>query len=162
MEIEAEAESAHTRSRRSARGEVVEVVTRGERRRAWSADQKRLTVTEAMQPGAMPAEVARRWGIGTGLLYTWRRQLLAGELGEPPVPAPMFAQVTLPPPAELPATTPDPLPATTPDPPLAKPDAAPATPGRMEIMLPGGAVVRVGADVDGAALRRVLTALAPP
>jgi hypothetical protein len=32
----------------------------------------------------------------------------------------------------------------------------------MEIMLPGGATVRVGADVDGAALRRVLTALASP
>jgi transposase len=55
------------------RSEVVEVITRGERRRAWSTDQKRLIVTEAMQPSAMPAEVARRWGIGTGLLYTWRR-----------------------------------------------------------------------------------------
>jgi len=32
----------------------------------------------------------------------------------------------------------------------------------MEIVLPGGAVVRVGADVDGAALRRVLVALAAP
>jgi transposase len=133
---------------------VVEVVTRGERRRAWSTDQKRLIVTEAMQPGAMPAEVARRWGIGTGLLYTWRRQLLAGELGEPPVPAPVFAQVTLAPPAE-PAVTPS-------DPPSAKPDTTPAAPGRMEIVLPGGAVVRVGADVDGAALRRVLMALAAP
>jgi transposase len=154
MEIEAEAESAHTRSRRSARSEVVEVVTRGERRRAWSADQKRLIVTEAMQPGATPAEVARRWGIGTGLLYTWRRQLLAGELGELPVPAPMFAQVALAPPAETTATLPDPPPG--------KPDAAPAVAGRMEIMLPSGATVRVGADVDGAALRRVLTALAEP
>lgn len=95
MEIEAETASAHTRSRRSARSGVVEVITRGERRRAWSADQKRLIVTEAMQPGAMPAEVARRWGIGTGLLYTWRRQLLAGEFGEPPLPVPAFAQVTL-------------------------------------------------------------------
>jgi len=154
MDIEAEAESAHTRSRRSARSEVVEVVTRGERRRAWSTDQKRLIVTEAMQPGAMPAEVARRWSIGTGLLYTWRRQLLAGELGEPPVPAPVFAQVAVPLPAEFVATPPDP--------PLARPDAAAWTLGRMEIMLPVGATVRVGADVDGAALRRVLTALASP
>jgi transposase len=98
--------------------------------------------------------VARRWGIGTGLLYTWRRQLLAGELGELPVPAPMFAQVALAPPAETTATLPDPPPG--------KPDAAPAVAGRMEIMLPSGATVRVGADVDGAALRRVLTALAEP
>ncbi len=82
------------RCRGGCRDGVVEVITRGERRRAWSADQKRLIVTEAMQPGAMPAEVARRWGIGTGLLYTWRRQLLAGEFGEPPVLAPVFARVT--------------------------------------------------------------------
>jgi transposase-like protein len=138
----------------SARSEVVEVVTRGERRRAWSVDQKRLIVTQTMQPGATPTEVARRWGIGTGLLYTWRQQFYAGELGEPPVPAPAFAQVRLASPVEPEAAPPDQ--------PLARPDTAPATPGRMEIMLPGGAVVRVGADVDGAALRRVLVALASP
>ncbi|WP_137128538.1 IS66-like element accessory protein TnpA [Roseomonas sp. HF4] len=151
MEIEVETASAHTRSRRSVRSEVVEVITRGERRRAWSADQKRLIVSEAMQPGAMPAEVARRWGIGTGLLYTWRRQLLAGEFGEPPVPA--FAQVTLAPAAEPEAAPPDPM--------TRSSNTVPALPGRMEITLPGGAVVCVGADVDGAALRRVLAALAP-
>jgi transposase len=130
------------------RSEVVEVITRGERRRAWSADQKRLIVTEAMQPDAMPAEVARRWGIGTGLLCTWRRQLLAGELGEPPVP--VFAQVTL--------ATAEGFEAP-PDPTTRSSDAVPAMPGRMEITLPGGAVVCVGADADGAALRRVLAAL---
>jgi transposase len=131
---------------------VVEVITRGERRRAWSADHKRRIVSEAMQPGAMPAEVARRWGIGTGLLYTWRRQLLAGEFGEPPVPVPVFAQVTLA--AAEPAAAP-------PDPTTRSSNIVPALPGRMEITLPGGAVVSVGADVDGAALRRVLAALAP-
>jgi transposase-like protein len=31
---------------------LVEVVTRGERRRSWSAEQKRMIVVEAMQPGA--------------------------------------------------------------------------------------------------------------
>lgn len=128
------------------------MIARGERRRAWSADQKRLIVSEAMQPGAMPAEVARRWGIGTGLLYTWRRQLLAGDFGEPPVPAPVFAQVTL-----APATEPQAVP---PDPMTPSSHAALAMPGRMEITLPGGAVVCVGADVDCAALRRVLAALA--
>jgi len=46
-------------------------------------------------------------------------------------------------------------------PPAAKAGTAPAG-GQMEIVLPGGAVVRVGADVDGAALRRVLVALASP
>ena len=31
--------------------------------------------------------------------------------------------------------------------------------GHMEIVLPGGIVIRVDAEVDGAALRRVLSAL---
>src|SRR3954470_22310569 len=35
------------------RSEVVEVVTRGERRRMWSEEQKQLIVAEAMQPGAL-------------------------------------------------------------------------------------------------------------
>ncbi len=153
MEIEGEAVSAHTGSRMSARSEVVEVVTRGERRRAWSVDQKRLIVAEAMQSGSTRAEVARRWGIGTGLLYTWRQQFFAGELGEPPVPAPAFAQVSLALPAEPEAAPPHP--------PAVKAGTAPAA-GQMEIALPNGAVVRVGGDVDGAALRRVLAALASP
>jgi transposase len=135
----------------SARSEVVEVVTRGERRRAWSVEQKRLIVAEAMQPGVTPTEVARRWGIGTGLLYTWRQQFFAGELGESPAPA--VAQVSLAPPVEPEAARPHR--------PVAKAGTAPAA-GQMEIVLPGGAVVRVGADVDGSALRRVLVALASP
>ena len=88
MEAEAEVASAHTTSRMSTRSEVVEVVTRGERRRVWSDEQKRLILIEAMQPGAMVAEVARRWGIGTGLIYTWRKQLRDGELGATPAPPP--------------------------------------------------------------------------
>jgi transposase len=96
-----------------------------------------------MQPGAVPAEVARRWGIGTGLLYTWRRQLLAGELGEPPVPAPAFAQVTLAPPVE-----PEPAP---PDLTTRSSDTVPAMAGRIEITLPGGAVERLRCPVIRAA-----------
>jgi transposase len=153
MEIEAEAVSADTRSRMSARSEVVEVVTLGERRRAWTVEQKRLIVAEAMQPGVTATEVARRWGIGTGLLYTWRQQFFAGELGEPPMPAPAFVQVSLAPPAQ-----PEAAPA---HPPAVKAGTALAA-GQMEIVLPGGAVVRVGSDVDGSALRRVLVALASP
>ena len=42
----------HTSSRKGARSELVEVVTRGERRRSWSAEQKRMIVVEA---GPLPA-----------------------------------------------------------------------------------------------------------
>src|SRR3954462_15761736 len=93
MEADVEATSTHTSARMGTRSEVGEVVTRGERRRMWSEEQKQLIVFEAMQPGALATEVARRWGIGTGLIYTWRRQMRGGELGAMPVPAPA---VTLP------------------------------------------------------------------
>lgn len=51
-------------------------VVRVERRRRWSDDEKLAILKETTQPGAIMAVVARRHGIGTGQLYTWRRQLL--------------------------------------------------------------------------------------
>ena len=75
MDAETEVTSTHTTAHMSTRSAVVEVVTRGERRRSWSDEQKCLIVAEATQPGALVTEVARRWGIGTGLIYTWRRQM---------------------------------------------------------------------------------------
>ena len=95
MEVEAEVTGSRTGSRTGVRSEVVEVVTRGERRRTWSADQKRMAVVEALQPGAKPAEVMRRWGISSGLFYDWRRQMLAGELGPTPTLLPAFAQAAV-------------------------------------------------------------------
>lgn len=127
----------------------MEVVTRGERRRRWSPEQKLRIVAEAMQPGVVAKEVARREGIGTGLLYTWRRDLLAGIAPTSPVPRlPAVAAAmssAAPPIVEAPAASAAPVP--------------PPGTGGMEIALPGGAVVRVDATVDEAALRRVLAAL---
>ena len=74
-----EAEHAPTTDRRSARSPRIEVITRGERRRAWAMEQKREIVLESLQPDVRPADVARRHGINTGLLYTWRRQMLEGQ-----------------------------------------------------------------------------------
>lgn len=153
MEMEAEATSTHTTARTSTRSEVVEVVTRGERRRIWSDEQKRLIVLEAMQPGALVTEVARRWGVGTGLIYTWRRQMRQGELGAMPVPAPTFAQVTVSSPPAM--AEPEPA-APLPEVPT---EADGSDAGLIEIALPCGATVRVGRHVDEAALRRVLSAV---
>lgn len=153
MEVEAEATSTHTTARTSTRSEVVEVVTRGERRRIWSDEQKRLIVLEAMQPEALVTEVARRWGVGTGLIYTWRRQLRQGELGAVPVPAPTFAQVTV----ESPPVIAEPEPAA--PVPEAPAEAGGSDAGVIEVALPCGATVRVGRHVDEAALRRVLSAV---
>ena len=151
MEADVEATSTHTSARMGTRSEVVEVVTRGERRRMWSEEQKQLIVADAMQPGALVTEVARRWGIGTGLIYTWRRQMRQGALGAMPVPA--FAEVTVTPPSAM--AEPEPL-APPPEVSVAADDRGA---GRIEVALPCGATVRVGRDVDEAALRRVLSAV---
>src|SRR6266536_2868078 len=55
-------------------GARAEVLTGPERRRRWSVDQKLAIVAELARPGSSGAVVAQRYGISTGLLYTWRRQ----------------------------------------------------------------------------------------
>ena len=77
----AETKSTHTTDRMSARRQRIEVITRGERRRRWSVEQKREIAAESLEPGVSPITVARRYGISSGLLYTWRRHLLEGSLG---------------------------------------------------------------------------------
>lgn len=145
MDGEAEDTGRHTGSRKGTRSELVEVVTRGERRRSWSAEQKRMIVVEAMQPGAKAAEVIRRWGISSGLFYDWRRQMLAGELGAVPMPLPAFAQVAVAEDAPMPPASAREIPA--------------RTPVRMEVVLPCGTVLRLDEDVGADALRRVLAVL---
>jgi transposase len=45
-----------------------------ERRRRWSDADKVRIVEASLAPGASVAEVARRFDVSTGLIYTWRRQ----------------------------------------------------------------------------------------
>jgi len=51
-----------------------------ERRRRWSDEQKLAVLRETTEPGAIVSMVARRHGINTGQLYTWRKQLLQGAM----------------------------------------------------------------------------------
>jgi transposase len=53
----------------------VEVLSGPERRRRWSADQKRSIVAEAFGPGASVCEVARRLDVVPGQIYRWRNEL---------------------------------------------------------------------------------------
>src|SRR5271155_4247527 len=46
----------------------------GRRRRTWSADQKQRIIAESFAPGASVAEVARRYGLNSNMLFTWRRR----------------------------------------------------------------------------------------
>lgn len=53
----------------------VEVITGPERRRRWSAEQKRAIVAESVAPGAVVREIARRADICPGQIYRWRREI---------------------------------------------------------------------------------------
>ena len=59
-------ESARESTPLSSRRSVVEVVTRGERRRRWSDEDRARILTEAMAPGAIASHVARRFGVSSG------------------------------------------------------------------------------------------------
>jgi transposase len=130
-------QSTYMSAHKSARTQRIEVITRGERRRRWSAEEKQAIVAESAEPNVSIAGIARKHGIGTGQLYSWRHQFLINHPGK----AASFARVEL----------------------LSEPPrlAGPAPPrsGLIEILLPGGATVRVDAQVDEPALRRVLGVL---
>src|SRR6202034_3391157 len=108
------------------------------RRRTWSADQKQRIIAESFAAGASVAEVARRYGLNSNMLFTWgRRERAVNDVGK---------RVNIVPVRVVEAT------------PTAT-ATAPASMGRMEIVLGGGERVLVGADVDATALARIVKAL---
>ena len=114
------------------------------RRQLWSIDRKRQIIAESFEPGASVAEVARRHGVNANLLFTWRRQQGAAKMAdnrESPQLVPVT--ITTEPVSSVAAVTSEPV-------------------GRMEIVLGAGERIIVGADVDTAALARVIKALSRP
>ena len=107
----------------------VEVITGVGRRRRWSLDEKARIVAESLDPATTASAVARRYGLHASQLFVWRQRLAAPAAREAPGFVPVVVTEGVATPAEMPC--------------------------RIEIAL-GPAVVRVGADVDAAALRRVL------
>jgi transposase len=112
----------------------LEVITGVGRRRRWSLEEKARIVAESLDPATTSSAVARRHGLHASQLFVWRQQLQrsAGS-SVAAIGGPAFVPVLM---AE-------------------DRSAQTELAGRMEIAL-GPAVVRVGADVDAAALRRVL------
>ena len=107
----------------------VAVITGVGRRRRWTDEEKAWIVAESLDPATTVSAVARRYGLHASQLFVWRQQFAAPAVREPPAFVPVL---------------------------VAEDGSATAeAPGRMEIAL-GPAVVRVGADVDATALRRVL------
>jgi transposase len=108
------------------------------RRRSWSRDEKRRIVDESLEEGASIAQVARRHELNANLLCTWRRQMGVGstERKDPMEIVPVTIARGLSAEGHC-------------------PDAA----GQMEIVLSEGDRIVVWADVETAALTRVLKAL---
>jgi transposase len=146
---EAEAESTRTSSLKSSRSPSIELITRAEPRRRWSVEQKQSIAAESLSPGASPIAVARRYGISSGLLYTWRKALVAAQPG-----IARFARVEVAGDARTAGPTAD-------APPLLPAVSAPSA-GMIEIVLPNRTTIRVDAQIDPRALRRVLSVLARP
>jgi transposase len=111
----------------------LEVITGVGRRRRWSLEEKARIVAESLDPATTSSAVARRHGLHASQLFVWRQQLQRSAAATAALGEPAFVPVLMT--GDRPALT-EPV-------------------GRMEIAL-GPAVVRVGADVDAAALRRVL------
>lgn len=110
----------------------------GRRRRSWALEEKRRIVDESLEDGASIAEVARRHDLNTNQHFTWRRRF-----GVEPTAARELASI-------LPVTiTPDTM----------AEYSDPRSNGQMEIVLAEGDRIIVGADVETAALSRVLKAL---
>jgi transposase len=108
------------------------------KRRSWALEQKRRIVEESLEEGASIAEVARRHDLNANQLFAWRRQF-----GADPAAPKELAPI-------LPVTV---APDTTAE------YSARGSNGQMEIVLAGGDRVIVWADVETAALSRVLKAL---
>jgi transposase-like protein len=65
--------SGRASGRMSTPSRRIEVITGPDRRRRWSLEQKRAIVAESLRANAPPSAVARRHGLNTGQIYTWRR-----------------------------------------------------------------------------------------
>jgi len=58
----------------------VEVITSVQRRRHWTAEQKRALVEEAEQPGMSISLVARKYEVHPNQLFRWRKLMQDGAL----------------------------------------------------------------------------------
>jgi transposase len=110
-------------------------VFRGQARRRWSDEDKRRLVAETLSTGGTVHGVARRYGVNTSQLFTWRKQLRAeADRPAPTAAVPGFAAVTIAP-------------------------AALTSLGSIEIELPGGERMRISGMVDPTTIATVLRVL---
>jgi transposase len=129
-----------------------EIISRVERRRRWSSEQKVKILTEALEPGATVSAVADRNGISRSQVYAWKR--LAQQGGIPGIsvngaPKQLFAPVRIEgmPPASAPAMV---APATT---------YSQRRPSVVEVALTNGRIVRVDEGFEPVRLAELVAVL---
>jgi transposase len=155
--VDASLDDSHQDSHQAGTYRRIELITGEARRRRWTTEEKAKILAESFQPGANVSEVARRYGVNRGLLWTWRHHARKrGGGGEQTfVPIRILEESTA-----LPTSTAAGQREGATSAPAARPEdtrAGPAT-GSIEIEI-GGARVRVSGAVDAAALQQVLTHL---
>jgi transposase-like protein len=69
------------------------VLSRLERRRRWSEDEKAAIVAEILVPGVSVRDVMDRHGLSSSLIYTWRKQARLGLFG--PMRSAVFAPLAV-------------------------------------------------------------------
>ena len=127
-----------------------EIISRVERRRKWSPEQKVKILTEVLK-GATVSSVADRNDISRSQLYAWKR--LAERGGIPGISLngeqkPLFVPVHI---EAMPA-----VPASVIAAPVAHPQHRPSA---IEIALTNGRIVRVDAGIEPVRLARIVAAL---
>ena len=119
----------------------LDVVDTGRRRR-WAVEEKVRIVEESLLGHRPASSTARRHGISRSILFKWRKDYREGRFDEAGLAPGFMPALVIPDEAVVGA-------------------ARPGDAGRMEIVVGAGRRVIVGADVDAAALSRVLGVLEP-
>lgn len=125
------------------RAEDVGVGRQGRRRRSVSEKLKIVQLT--MVPGASVAEIARAHGVNANQVFSWRRLLEKGQLGDGRTTATALLPVTISADVE-----------TRPEPAAAAADARMCSGGSIHIELPNRAMISVESGADSRLLLCVL------
>ncbi len=116
-----------------------------ETRRVRSVEEKLAIVAEASKGYRNASAVARRHGIKPSLLFRWKKQFSVKPVRESTSAPMFFAPIAL----GLPSPGPD----------VAIAPSGPRQQSIIEIEVAGGRKLRVGADIDAVALKRIIAAL---
>jgi transposase len=119
----------------------IEVLTGPSRRRRWTDEDKSRIAAEAMMPGAVVSQIARRWQICPQQVFAWRRAALREASSDLVSTGPQFVPIVE-------------------APPTAEQNTEKTAPRLPEIEIDfGGTVVRVASGLDTKTLTAVLRAV---